>query len=82
MNYAVVFSYSFDAETVVYLFETENEAKEFLIDNYIEELKSDIFDNAYKTEGTLSDSGWEAKIINHFDTHTNITEIKIANVYR
>lgn len=82
MNYAVVFSYSFDAETVVYLFETENEAKEFLIDNYIEELKSDILDNAYKTEGTLSDSGWEAKITNHFDTHTNITEIKIANVYR
>ena len=38
MSYAVIFTYSFDDEVAVYLFETDEKAKNFRISSYKEEL--------------------------------------------
>ena len=39
MNCAVIFTYSFDSEVAVYLFEREEDAVKFLFDSYSEELR-------------------------------------------
>ena len=58
MNYAVIFIYSFDDEVAVYLFETEEEAKNFLANSYKEELRIDTEENEWNSEGTFSEDGW------------------------
>lgn len=84
-NYAVIFTYSFDNEVAVYLFETEEQAKKFLEDSYIEELRIDIEENGWGSEGTISDDGWYAKIENYFGdegSEPDVTEFRIGNIYQ
>ena len=85
MNYAVIFTYSFDAEVSVYLFETEEEAKDFLKSYYKEELRIDTEENEWNSEGTISEDGWYAKIENYFGdegSEPDITEFRIGNIYQ
>ena len=70
MNYAVIFSYSFDCEVAVYLFKTEEEAVQFLRDNYETELRIDNEENEWNSIGTISDDGWSAEIITSFGDRT------------
>lgn len=84
-NYAVIFTYSFDSDTAVYLFETEDEAKKFLKDYYTEELRIDTEENGWSSEGTISDDGWYAKIENYCGdegSEPDITEFRIGNIYQ
>ena len=85
MNYAVIFSYSFDDEVAVYLFETEEEAKNFLADSYKEELRIDTEENEWNSEGTISEDGWYAKIENYYGnegSEPDVTEFRIGNIYQ
>ena len=85
MSYAVIFTYSFDDEVAVYLFETEEEAKNFLANSYKEELRIDTEENEWNSEGTISEDGWYAKIENYFDDEGSepaVTEFRIGNIYQ
>ncbi len=82
MNYAVVFTYSFDYDVTVYLFKNEEEAKEFLYNNYIEELRIDTEENKFDVDSYVSDDGWYAKIVSHFSDRDDITEYRIGNIYQ
>lgn len=81
-QYAVTFKYSFDDNVATYLFSKEQEAKKFLRDNYDCEVKSDTEENHYDTTHEISDDGWKAKIINHFQDHDDITEMFISQIYQ
>lgn len=78
MNYAVIFTYSFDDETSVYLFETESEAVKFLRDTYEEELRIDIEENEWDSIGKISDDGWSGEITTSFG---DTTWFKIGRIY-
>ena len=85
MSYAVIFTYSFDNEVAVYLFETEEEAKNFLANSYKEELRIDTEENEWNSEGTISEDGWYAKIENYFGDEGSepcVTEFRIGNIYQ
>lgn len=81
MNYAVIFTYSFDGDVAVYLFPDESSAKKFLRDNYEEELRIDKEENEYDVYGEISDDGRYAKIVDRFNDHENVTELLIGEVY-
>ena len=81
MNYAVVFTYSFDDDVAVYLFEDEFSAKDFLISSYKEELRIDKEENGWNSVGMLSDDGWYAKIATPFFEHEDVTEFRIGRIY-
>lgn len=81
MNYAVVFTYSFDDDVAVYLFENELSAKDFLMSSYAEELRIDVEENKWDSAGVLSDDCWYAKITTSFHDHEDVTEIRIGCVY-
>lgn len=81
MNYAVVFTYSFDDEMAVYLFGNESSAKDFLMSSYEEELRIDKEENGWNSVGILSDDGWYARITTPFFDHEDITELRIGCVY-
>lgn len=83
-SYAVIFTYSFDAEVSVYLFKTEDEAKEFLRKSFEEEVRIDTEENGWECENEISTDGWYAKITNNFDDGDDpidITEMRIGRVY-
>ena len=85
MSYAVIFTYNFDDEVAVYLFETEEEAKNFLESSYKEELRIDTEENEWNSEGTISEDGWYAKIENYFgdeESEPAVTEFRIGNIYQ
>lgn len=85
MNYAVIFTYSFDDEVAVYLFETEEEAKNFLANSYKEELRIDTEENEWNSEGIISKDGWYAKIENYYGdegSEPDVTEFRIGNIYQ
>ncbi len=78
-EYAVVFTYSFD-NAAAYLFDTEDEAIDFLKTSFNEEIRNDKEDG-WDVEAAISNDGDYAKIICHFDDHDDITEFHLATVY-
>lgn len=82
MNYAVIFTYSFDGETSVYLFADEKSAKKFLCDSYNEELRIDSKENGCDVAGEISADGWYAKITTVFQGEEDRTEIRIGTIYQ
>ena len=85
MSYAVIFTYNFDDEVAVYLFEAEEEAKNFLESSYKEELRIDTEENEQNSKGTISDDGWYAKIENYYGdegSEPDVTEFRIGNIYQ
>lgn len=81
-SYAVVFTYSFDTAAAVYLFDTLLEAREFMFKSYKEELRIDVEENGWNSEGYIQEDGMYAKITNHFqDEGDDVTEFHVANIY-
>ena len=69
--YAVVFTYSFDQDCAVYLFQGEQSAKEFLKESFDEELRIEVEENGlhpFHPFSLLSDDGWFGKISDNADT--------------
>lgn len=85
MNYAVIFTYSFDGDVAVYLFATEDEAQKFLRESYQEELRIYQEENGWNSVGEISEDGWYARIHVEFDDADHpldLTEFRIGTVYR
>lgn len=82
MNYAVVFTYSFDDDVAVYLFDTEEKAVAFLRGSYEEEIRIDRKENEWETHGFTSGDGWYACIENWFPDRKDTTEMRIGRVYQ
>lgn len=82
MNYAVIFTYSFDWETAVYLFDDFEEAKKFLKTSAEEEYRIDIEENEWESELEFDNDGCYAKITTHFFDRDDITEMRIGNIYQ
>lgn len=80
-NYAVIFTYSFDDDVAVYLFENEKEAKEFLKESYENELKVDK-ENGWDSRGFINSEETYANIEVLFEDHINTTEMRIGNIYQ
>lgn len=81
-SYAVVFTYSFDNDAAVYLFDTIEEAKDFMLKSYKEELRIDKEENGFDVDGFVMDDNTYAKIINYSKCgDCDVTEFHIANVY-
>ena len=82
MNYAVIFNYSFDDDTPVYLFSTEEEAIKFLTESYREELRIDLEENEWDSVGEIQPDNRYARITTHFTDKDDITEMRVGNIYK
>ena len=85
MSYAVIFTYSSNVNPAVYLFDTEAEAKLFLLESYREELRIYTEENGWNSVGEISDDGWYAKIqvdSDDGDPAIDLTELRIGNIYQ
>lgn len=80
MNYAVIFTYSFDRECPVYLFQTEDEAITFLRDSFNEEVRIDTEENEWNVDSEISEDGRYVKITDHFRDHDDVTEMRIGSI--
>ena len=80
-SYAVVFTYSFDSDVAVYLFDTEEEAKAYLLGCLHEEMRIQTEENCWDSEYTLTNDGWEATIISHMRFGDDVMKIRIGRVY-
>ena len=81
-SYAVVFTYSWDNDAAVYLFDTEEEAADFLSGAYDAEVKNDVecgFESEYFVD--CEDDLRFARIIRHSMLGDDITEFHLARVY-
>lgn len=81
MNYAVIFTYSFDGEVVVYLFATYDEALKFLKGSYEEELRIDTEENGWDSHGCFDEEEGVAYIFTCFNDHIDKTTMMIGNIY-
>jgi hypothetical protein len=80
-SYAVVFTYSFDADSAVYLFDTEEKAIDYMMKSFEEELRIDQEENGWDSEGYVTEDKMYAKIITHYPSGDGVTEYHVANVY-
>ena len=83
--YGVVFSYSFDDDVSIYLKGTLDEAKRFLKESYEEELRIDVEENGWDSEGFIDENGMYAEIKTYFDDGDNscdTTRFQIGQIYR
>lgn len=80
MEYAVIITRSFDPEVPVHLFETENQAKDFLKEAYYEERRVDTEENGWTVDSSISPEGNYARIAAVFDDGTDVTEYRLGQV--
>lgn len=66
--YAVVFTYSFEQDCFVYLFHTEQAAKDFLKENFDEEVRIEVEENERQPHFYLAEDGWYGEITDNEDT--------------
>ena len=80
-SYAVVFTYSFDTDSTVYLFDTEEKAIDYMMKSLEEELRIDREENGWNSDGYVTEDKMYAEIITHYPSGDGVTEMHIANVY-
>ena len=81
MDYAVVISYSFDEDVIVYLFPTEEEAVSVLQESYEKEYRIETEEDGWDAVGEISESGLYAIITVHFADHDDVTEFRVGSVH-
>ena len=82
MNFALICTYSWDLETEVYLYKTEEEAVAELKAIYDEEIKIDT-DQGNNFESEYDESGWYAKITNYRRSgDVDVTEYRVGRIYQ
>lgn len=80
-SYAVIFSYSFDSDVAVYLFDTQKEAIDYLENSVKEEFRIDVDENGWASSYDISDDGLYGIIKNHHLDRTDVTEVRVGSVY-
>lgn len=78
----MVVTYSFDAETPVWLFDTEEEAVAEIKKQYEEELQiaKDNWGNNIYIEHNISKDGCYAEIKEFFSDHTDVTKWSVGDI--
>lgn len=79
-SYAVCVTYSWDRDAAVYLFDTEEEAADFLSGAYEAEFESDR-ESGYDSDGFLNDDRRYARIIKPSPMDNDVTDFYLAHVY-
>ena len=79
--YAVIFSYNFDDDVAVYLYETEEEAIRHLREHILEEFRIDTEEDGLSSEYEINDDGRYGLITTHFFDHDDVTEVRVGQVY-
>lgn len=81
-QYAVVFTYSFDEDAAVYLFDTFEEATGFLEGAYNEELRIERDENGWDPDGFITELKTYARISTPGTGGVDdVCEYHLANVY-
>ena len=80
-SYAVVFSYNFDSDVAMYLFDTQEEAIKYLEQSIKEEFWIDVDENGWSSSYDISDDGLYGIIKNHFLDRVDVTEVRVGSVY-
>ena len=62
-EYAVIFTYSFDTDASVFLFDKEEDALTFLRESYDEECRIEREENGWEIESEISTDGRYARIV-------------------
>ena len=81
MNYAVVFSYSFDYDVAVYLFKTFEEARSWLSKSLMAEYRIQTDENGWDAYYEVNGDGTYAKLVTQFFDHDDVMEIRLGCVY-
>lgn len=79
--YALIFTYSFDGEIAVYLYDTLEEAKEALYSSVLEEVRIDREENGLDTDFYIGSDRDYARISNRFWDREDVTVVRIGTVY-
>lgn len=82
MDFALVCTYSWDLDTAVYFYETEEAAMAALKATFDAEVKIDAEEgNVFEVE--YDESGWYAKITNYRRSgDVDITEYRVGRIYQ
>ena len=81
-SFAVVFTYSFDDDAAVYLFDTQDEAVDFLKQSILEEYRIDTEENGWDSWYKVADSGLSGELITYFPDHEDHMWVHVGNVYQ
>lgn len=82
MDFAVIFTYSFDDDVAVYLFETFEAAQNYLLNSLYEEHRIDVEENGWDSYFETNEDKTYGRLITQFPDHDDIMEIRIGNIYR
>lgn len=81
-SWALVFSYSFDTDTAVYLFDTLEEAKKTLWGAVAEEVRILREEDGCEAVSEISKDSLYGRITVRQNGMTVVQEVRIGNVYR
>lgn len=79
---AVVVTFSFDTEVSVILFDTQRQALDFIKLDVVDEWRIDTEENGWDSEYVIFEDEARAVLTTHFADRDDITEWRIADVYR
>jgi hypothetical protein len=83
-SYAVIFSYNFDNDVAVYLFDTQEEAVEYLKKSVLEEYRILTEENGFVACYHIDEDGLYGRIatsVYEKDYEPDITEVRVGSVY-
>lgn len=80
-EYAVVITFSFDPHVSVLLFETWDEAMDFIKCEVEDEWEADIQESGWEAEYVVFEDEGRAVLTTHYDDGDGITEWRIGEVY-
>ena len=80
-SFAVCCTYNFDTDAAVYLFDTQQEAVDWLRASLLEAHRIDTEENGWDSSYEISEDELYGKITTRFADHDDITEYRVANVY-
>lgn len=80
MNYALIFTYNFDQDCEVLLFNTWEEASTKLKEYAEEEFRIEAEENEYDSELVHDDDWSYAEVISHFDEADDICYYHVAHI--
>lgn len=80
-SYAVIFSYSVDHDVAVYLFDTEEEAKEFLSDSVLSMFLEEAGHQECGLSYDISEDGLFGTVKYHYLDGIDTVEVRVGRVY-
>lgn len=80
-SYAVTFNYSFDDDVAVYLFDTQEDAVQFLVDSILAEYKIEAEENGFPSECEFNEDKTYGVVRTFFKDETDVMEARVGNIY-